>query len=538
MKRTYRVIDQRRRNQLVHGYALVEALVSLAIVLVGVGAFGRLQTVTSQATREARDHTVEMQAVRGAYEYALAAIRATYAANCGVGIDSNTLRSALQNAASSAVTTFHNRGSLALSASVSFPQAAVISLTVTATGSQMNPKPSYTGTLLTTDTCALAAATGPTNNAGGGTSGLAFNAPTGRARPGDFQVVAGANVRENTLGGYKVATKDNRLMLLDSSNKNTLELDCGGDCTTTTFVTIEGKVFADNNAITPKIRISSYGQCAIDNSPTQIGSSKFYYWNYKCYTGPEWYGNIGIEPVSSSGKKWITCLGASNYNNETTFATSPATSETQGNKNTVKLINSSRRAYRGFVTTGNNQFSITGTIANVTYPAAGTMKPSNYSLSANAASYFNNAGTAEKHHFLLTQDNSCPSTGDFESKGTYSALSSEFNYNVGDKFCLQSAAGAENPACPSSFLAGTQSGITGCLTYVYVEGITEGSVTFQAGSVAGSCIATGVTDAYVCNVGTGTGSPIVIKHIDSDGTTVLASQTVYATCGNMSVTFP
>lgn len=257
MKRTYRVIDQRRRNQLVHGYALVEALVSLAIVLVGVGAFGRLQTVTLQATREARDHTVEMQAVRGAYEYALAAIRATYAANCGKGVDANTLQAALQTAATQAVTTFQNRSSMALSASVTLPQTTLIELTVTATGSQMTPQPSHTGTLLMTDTCALAAASGPTNNDGSGTSGLAFNAPTGRARPGDFQVVTGASVRENTLGGYKIATKDNRLMLLDSSNKNTLELDCGGDCTTTNFVTIEGKVFAVNNAITPKIRISS-----------------------------------------------------------------------------------------------------------------------------------------------------------------------------------------------------------------------------------------------------------------------------------------
>jgi Tfp pilus assembly protein PilV len=236
------------------------------------------------------------------------------------------------------------------------------------------------------------------------------------------------------------------------------------------FTVIRGRIYFDQNAgsgvpapADVLVRLSSEGVCVQPNQDDPVsvtaGSNAYAYFDYACYVGPGWYGNVGV----------------SNSTLVSAHSTSSAT-----------------RTYRGFRASGGTYLS-TGVAGGRGYPSDGLPVPAQFSYpgygEAAAQGYFN-------HHFLLTRlqgQDTCKS----KMEG------GQFAYNAGKYFCINPHNSPDAAVCPSvwpNFESEVGTGGTINFTLdVVVQG--KGVVTGSAG---------GINCGKVCSASFVEGSQVVL----------------------------
>ena len=159
--------------------------------------------------------------------------------------------------------------------------------------------------------------------ASGEASGGGFiKPPTGRAyMEGDKTYGPGGipgDAVSNLDGTYTYVTEDGDRELIDGSTGDVLMVIPGGS--EDDFSTLSGKLYFDwavsGQAPNPNaffIMTSDAAYCfLLDDTLVSLpttGSAKYKYYNYKCYVGPEWYGNVGVVSTDRTNNQNRVCVG-------------------------------------------------------------------------------------------------------------------------------------------------------------------------------------------------------------------------------------
>lgn len=154
--------------------------------------------------------------------------------------------------------------------------------------------------------------------------------PTGRARLGgdnDYADGLPVDATDNTFpsgtddGTVTHVTDGGTRELIDAaSGAVVLTIDpIGDEATAPDFSTIAGRVYVEGNSPSPEVvrmLVSATGYCALnqpgDNSLPEgaEGSDiKYFFMEYQCYVGPEWYGNVGIYRIDGMATNDRVCVG-------------------------------------------------------------------------------------------------------------------------------------------------------------------------------------------------------------------------------------
>ena len=176
-------------------------------------------------------------------------------------------------------------------------------------------------------------------------------APTGVAKRGE------GKYRPGDTAPTVSTSKDNITSLKDSSGKDILSLpSVGGE--PQQFHRIYGRVYFEVNSSGDPIstsdsyftRLSSEGECIYDHDPAKLksaminGNIAYKYYEYVCYVGPKWYGNVGITFEGTSKNNGMICVGDPTPN----AALSGKTVTTEPSLGTTR----SYRSYKVLSTTG------------------------------------------------------------------------------------------------------------------------------------------------------------------------------------------
>lgn len=334
-----------------------------------------------------------------------------------------------------------------------------------------------------------------------------------------------------------------------------LTLQPSADGSAQNFITINGRVYIDQStqrmptSSSIYLRLSSEGQCVFDNRTSELlnypdgtnsGNAVYRYFNYTCYVGPGWYGNLGVEIQETSSLPTI-CVGDPIFV-DASFAASPA------------AVEATFRSYRGFRSAeinGTTTFITTGmasSTATYTYgddrrlstdtPATtkgGWPKPSDYPaiygatttednylrqdflvtrvtgtsscrtrMQGNAAAFTRNSGKG----VCISPDNSptadqCPATWPGPAAGACAIeISGSFNPTLTNPTSSVSCVAGDQSSCSCSLIAGTAN--YNCSS---VGGATQ-SITITA--VATSSASQETCNRTITNVGCGTKSGVNI----------------------------
>lgn len=267
-------------------------------------------------------------------------------------------------------------------------------------------------------------------------------APVGAAkRPPTGKQVDVTGIDFNPDGLTKTHTADDGTRSLTDGDGNVLiYLDPLANGQPQSFTVIQGRIYFDegagNKVPAPsdvEVRLSSEGYCAQDPTKTvavTAGANSYAYFEYWCYVGPGWYGNVGVnisDSVNGTPANAKICVGDPAFNGGSDIGTSTS----------AHTRESATRTYRGFQYVGGNLFS-TGVEGGSSYPKDGSPKPKEFpqfygSDLADADNYFN-------HHFLLTQRTA--SCQDAMAGG-------EFTRNAGKYYCINPHHVATSEVCPT-----------------------------------------------------------------------------------------
>lgn len=225
-----------------------------------------------------------------------------------------------------------------------------------------------------------------------GFKGISAPGPSGDAKRGDYATRTGnPGTAQSGPGNVRVFenTQTGKTELLDGAGRVVLYLDkVGNDFQQ--FSTISGKVYFQQNLANSvsnfpsssivSVRLSSEGECFFDNTPANLqnasgGSNTYKYFEYKCYVGSGWWGNVGV--LTDDNNQPSVCVGDPSFNG--------------GNSNSTRSSahpdTASVRTYRGF--TGNLVSGLcpsclsTGVQQSSNIPNDGTVIPGSYSSGAN-----------------------------------------------------------------------------------------------------------------------------------------------------------
>ena len=278
--------------------------------------------------------------------------------------------------------------------------------------------------------------------------------PTGDARRGTGETVSLTGATSNGNGTYTKVDSATHITYLLSSNGTVLLYLKPKGTVEQSFATISGKIYFDQNATIPssanvRVRLSSEGECIYDNSVDTLtsngvvtgGSNSYKYFDYTCYVGPGWYGNVGVTVDDSvNGGDPTICVGDPSYNggvsDNTLISPNSAVSGT--------------RSYRGFrgtagsyLSTGMGGGTHYGTTAGLTGPFAGLPVPSSYhpyyaTINTNdTTNYFD-------QNFLITRITGQETCALKMTGGTV------FTRNAGKYFCISpDSETAYADVCPS-----------------------------------------------------------------------------------------
>jgi len=139
--------------------------------------------------------------------------------------------------------------------------------------------------------------------------------PTGRARLGEGRLPQGAPTTPNGDGTAIYVNGPNKMLVVDGNIVLTLPDSCNVYGTCLDFVKINGRVYIDTatqNTLKPgavHVQVTDAGYChryyvdsrgasvTVTNSTTTVASTpsgNYKYFDYRCYIGGGWHGNVGI----------------------------------------------------------------------------------------------------------------------------------------------------------------------------------------------------------------------------------------------------
>lgn len=440
---------RRRPSHIQQGYMLVEALVSFAVIGVGILGAAKLNTVILQGAGTSKARAEAMLLAQSTIENAR---NFTLPDGCTLLTDSTPVTHVGTNA-SYTITTHYSPQYDTLITSNLLQQN--IQVTVSWEGGSDNQI-----TLLSAVSCRGAGTSAMVGEAGAsGRLGGFIETPTGRATVGGTGNYIPGNVpgTANTIitdGNAPVAdgtktytTNDGTLQLIGSTDGkvrlSVKKLDC--EDTAPAFNTVSGKVFikakngnpivAANNLFVLSSDASYCSVLPYDLSARKLPSgasgnnTDYFYTYYKCYIGAKWYGNIGITRTDNAPTNDRVCVGNPARSVETTlgiFSRHPQRSTTRG--------------YRGYTTQGDK------------YIAIGMGTPSTTPNSAGCTTY--TAQHYTNHHFVVASnigsDSAC---GTAETLIHTSAGNTMLNANTstgylgnpGRFYCMSNADGVTCP---------------------------------------------------------------------------------------------
>src|SRR5574337_241672 len=367
-----------------------------------------------------------------------------------------------------------------------------------------------------------------------GFRGINAPAPSGEAKRGDYTVrptdgSAGTVTNPGGPGNVRILDNTNtgRTELLNSAGQVVLYLDKVNGVSQQ-FTTISVRIYFDQSvsnflpsSANVRVRLSSEGECFYDNTVATLnnhsvtsGSNSYKYFEYKCYVGSGWYGNVGIKidnSVNGNAANPTICVGNPDFNNgvsnNTLTSAHPDTSAT--------------RAYRGFygtltnglctVTTVNGNTSnscfSTGVAPGRTIPNDGTVVPGTYPTNSPALGAYN-------QHFLLTR---LTGNATCNSKMT----GGEFASNAGKYFCISPDNDTTHAdVCPNVWPGFTVASGGGTLNYTLslnMSGSGSGSVT--SSPVGVSCDIAATPSCTTQSIAFPSGSTVTLTPAAPSGST-------------------
>lgn len=344
--------------------------------------------------------------------------------------------------------------------------------------------------------------------------------PTGSAIRGTGRYTPGtdATVSTNTEGIRR---------LLNSAGETILYLQPNAAGKALNFTVIKGRVLFDegaSNMPAPQdvhVRLSSEGQCVYKNLSSQVKvlpegsvgiSTKYKYFDYTCYVGPGWYGNVGIQLPESSSPPTV-CVGDPGFTDSSRTA-NPVTTE------------SAIRSYRGFreETIGNvTRYVSTGTASSTrtiaygdTYGDADTDNirggspvpsdfPTIYTNLASGTDYF-------RQDFLVSRI-----SGTSTCAQRMSQIPGTFSRNAGKNYCIRPdnwTADNSGNRCPPTWPgspAGCVIEISGSFNAPNNASQSTTSFTYStSANETGSCIGQGNSANFTCSLTGGAGKSVTI----------------------------
>lgn len=365
------------------GFVLVEALIALIVLSVGVLAIAKLNTVLlgSSGLTKSRAEATQL-AQSKAEELRNVIAEGNFNALAGGSVDDVAGINASYDIAWTVDTTAEP---FTLNVQVSWLPPGVADTTD-------NVETVSTSTLLAWTSPATDVTTEPSSPTAH---------PPGKARtPGDGDVASRdtTDLTPRNDGSFIYTRNDGTKELLDAAGNVLLILDATTEIPDPQFAVISGKVFLDETAsgfsldvTCSEVLLSSVGVCL---TSTKTSGSDMSSYDYSCYVGYGWYGNIGVQlgdfsyrgcPDNSNTNAKI-CVGDPNFSDNNT-TTSPV------------AIEGHRRVYRGFRQAPT--IRLTGVANGGQYPGDGLPVPSDlgYSVTPGTASdQFN-------HHFFITKSN-------------------------------------------------------------------------------------------------------------------------------------
>lgn len=441
-------------NRQVNGFALIEALVALLIISMGLLGVAKLQSLSmggatdtkakAQATAllESEIDTLRNRILKTSNELDTAGIELT-----GTSYDA-----ALANATVSRTVTPANASqSFTVETTVSTPSGTntgkLIKVKVSWTDLLNNKLQSTSGSIQSVNGQTLVSWDDPglgrsvlTGTPGGGTAvNYSLKTPTGVAQRGDGavdSVCSGCSATNDGFGTKKRTLSDGTVELRSSTGQLLLTLPHSSVATENQFTTIKGRVFLDVDvngfnvvAGDLSVRLSSEGVCLYDSNSTvnvpASGSTIYKYFNYICYVGEGWYGNVGIWNAGTQTPK--ICVGDPTFNSGNSDGTliSPNARE------------SATRSFRGFKSNGAQSYFSTGVRGNSSYDPSGLPLPSAYTSygSVTGVDFF-------KHDFLVTKSNQ-------NCVARMGAVAGTFLRNAGQYYCISPDDDAATDVCPS-----------------------------------------------------------------------------------------
>lgn len=495
-----------RRRMLNKGVVLIEALISVVVLGIGMVALAQLQgtLVAGSGLSKARTEAVQLGQAK-IEELRNLAIQ-TQHTNIAAGND--TVDGV--NAQFARAWTVSGTSAKSIEVSVSWTDMTNVSQTVKVSG------------IVTWDDPKLAV------NLASPLTGGSVETPSGSARMGgdnDYSEGIPQGATDNGDGTHTYTSTDANgnavTELIDSgTGKVLMTIDDG-----TAFSTVTGSVFIDaaNSVSASVVYVMAsdavYCKRSINDplSKLPVGATgnniKYYYFDYKCYVGKGWYGNIGIVRTDNANSNDRVCVG-------------DPTASDSGTSTSRHPVLSTTRMYRGYTSTDAASATSTGIGVDVA------------DNSYTAVSY-------TKHHFLLTRITGNPSDGDCVapmSKTSPSPLARQVGdadtTHPGGFFCLSGN-------CPDSLPTGDAptTTISGSITLLLNTGGPSGRATVTNMAVqGGTCTVSGTSysctidwtgwagetwagditvtvgdDDFLCETGTGEDFAGSIVDADSDG---------------------
>jgi len=292
---------------------------------------------------------------------------------------------------------------------------------------------------------------------------------------------------------------DGTTELIDNTTGDVLLTVTSGN----TLATVSGNVYVEGtnssaettaNATYPVI--SDAGVCTRTiSSPIDTIAAKYTYYDYTCYVGSTWYGNIGLVRTDNPNSNARVCLG------------DPSASDT---------VLSTIRTYRGYETRtdANNNLVVDGNGDPVYFPVG---MPDNTVLTG--------------HHFLVTTITGNPSDSDCVTP--LSSSPQQFGSNPDDFYCLTNS-------CPGGVTNATLT-VSGTYTSGHVNSIqvTNGGLcTMTSGTYACNIIyvaGTSWSGSITVNPATGyevcSTNPLPFSGLTSDSTGNTLTTAATGTCG-------
>lgn len=495
MQRFHNLFRSRR------GFALIEALIALALIGLGLLAVTKLQTWTLTGAGETKSRT---EAVH------LSQRKLDELRNQLQSGDFTALASGSQTGITGTHATYAMNWTVSTPASP--PDMRMIQLATTWTDARGLSQRLDLNTLVAWDDPGLQSR--PFID-----TSQSIISPTGEARRGTQKL-------DPTLGS---PNPDRTRTYTDPNTKVTYLMDSTGTVllyllpknnTAQAFTTITGRVYFDPSPAKTlpasnfvRVRLSSEGECVFDNAVANLlVDGGFKYFTYTCYVGPGWYGNVRVDisddAYTGNASAPTLCVGDPSFNNGAAYG---------GLQTSAHTAESAQRTYRGFRSVsgamlptgmqGGTRYGMSYLQGNSTpTPLSGPFNgwpvpsgfPAFYSsvTSGSATDYFN-------QDFLiasLTNKNSC-----FDKmKGGL------FTRNAGHFVCIRPDAMPEADQCPDQW-PGYQIGSGGTLNYTLDVDV--------AGSGVVTSTPSGVTCGAVCEASFPSGTTVELTAVPGSGAT-------------------